>query len=83
MLTLNTASLNWAVAHAVRYGDTDVFPLPFEYEAIRHDWSNLRDHVAAQNILEWQVRPHRTLLAPKAVFKKHRVGQRAQVFPIT
>ena len=40
MLTLHERSLDWALAHALRYGDTDVFPLPFEYEAIKHDWSS-------------------------------------------
>ncbi len=66
MLTLQANSLNWALEHALKYGDTDVFPLPFEYEAIRHDWTNLRTWLEGQNILEWQVRPHRTLLSPKA-----------------
>jgi hypothetical protein len=66
MLTLQANSLNWALEHALKYGDTDVFPLPFEYEAIRHDWTSLRTWLEGQNILEWQVRPHRTLLSPKA-----------------
>lgn len=66
MLTLQENSLNWALDHALKYGDTDVFPLAFEYEAIQHDWTNLRAWLEAQNILEWQVRPHRTLLSPKA-----------------
>lgn len=66
MLTLQANSLNWALEHALRYGDTDVFPLPFEYEAIQHDWTELRKWLEGQNILEWQVRPHRTLLSPKA-----------------
>ncbi|MBD2494347.1 RNA-directed DNA polymerase [Nostoc sp. FACHB-280] len=68
MLTLKQNSLNWALAHALKYGDTDVFPLPFEYEAIQHDWQNLRSWIEAQNILDWQVRPHRTLLSPKAKY---------------
>lgn len=68
MLTLQANSLNWALEHALRFGDTDVFPLSFEYEAIQHDWTNLRTWLENQNILEWQVRPHRTLLSPKAKF---------------
>lgn len=66
MLTLQANSLNWALEHTLKYGDTDVFPLPFEYEAIQHDWTNLRTWLEGQDILEWQVRPHRTLLSPKA-----------------
>lgn len=66
MLTLQTTSLDWALDHALQQGDTDVFPLPFEYEAIRHNWPDLRLWLASQNILDWHVRPHRTLLSPKA-----------------
>lgn len=68
MLTLDPASLDWALAHARKYGDTDVFPLPFEYDAINHDWAALRDYLSSQNVLEWAVRPHRSLLAPKAKY---------------
>ncbi len=43
-----------------------MFPLPFEYEAIRHDWTNLRGFLETQDVLKWIVRPHRTMLSPKA-----------------
>lgn len=66
MLTVQESSLNWAMAHVESYGDTDVFPTAFEYEAIRHDWDSVRDYLSGQNVLEWTVRPHRILLAPKA-----------------
>ena len=68
MLTLQANSLNWALNHALKYGDTDVFPLSFEYEAIQHNWNDLHIWLKSQNILDWQVRPHRTLLAPKAKY---------------
>lgn len=65
MLTIQANSFSWALAHALRYGDTDVFPLSFEYQAMLHDWHNLCAWLEAQNVLEWHVRPHRTLLSPK------------------
>ena len=34
MLTLRDTSLNWALQHALNFGDTDAFPLPFEDRAI-------------------------------------------------
>lgn len=68
MLTLKSSSLDWAQAHAVKYGDTDVFPLPFEYEAIQFDWTNIKEYLSNQDVLSWNVRPHRTLLAPKAKY---------------
>ncbi len=66
MITLQEQSLDWALTHVEACGDTDVFPRPFEYEAIRHNWDTLRSELAEQNVLEWTVRPLRTLLAPKA-----------------
>ncbi|MGH8613046.1 MAG: RNA-directed DNA polymerase [Gammaproteobacteria bacterium] len=66
MLTLAPDSFEWALTHVERHGDTDVFPTPFEYQAIRHDWNDVRDFLSAQNVLTWQVRARRQLLAPKA-----------------
>ncbi len=39
---LKPDSLEWALAHLLRYGDTDLLPIPFEYRAIKSDWSQLR-----------------------------------------
>ena len=66
MITLQEQSLDWALAHAEACGDTDVFPIPFEYKAIRHHWETLRSQLAEQDVLKWTVRPLRNLLAPKA-----------------
>ena len=66
MLTLQKSSLDWALAHAVELGDTDLFPLPFEYEALQHDWSRVRSQLEQKNVLKWNVRPHRTLLSAKS-----------------
>src|SRR5437879_5194435 len=66
MVTVHSDSLDWALAHAEQHGDTDVFPLPFEFAAIRNDWARLRSELTNEDLLQWQVRPHRRLLAPKA-----------------
>ena len=66
MLTLQESTLDWAIRHALKYGDTDVFPVPFEYQAIEFDWNNVKAHLSGQNVLAWAPRPHRTLLSPKA-----------------
>jgi hypothetical protein len=34
-------SLSWALTHVQRLGDTDIFPIPFEYDAIAHNWSSI------------------------------------------
>jgi hypothetical protein len=66
MLNLSPSSLDWALEHAAQFGDTDVFPIPFEFEAIRHCWHDLRTFLASQDVLNWMVRPHRIALAPKS-----------------
>ena len=66
MITLQQQSLDWALAHVEACGDTDVFPMPFEYKAIRHDWDRVKTRLSEQNVLDWTVRPLRIMLAPKA-----------------
>ncbi len=66
MLRLQQDSLDWALAHVLRFGDTDVFPVPFEYDAIEYDWANVKASLATADILQWTTRPQRILLSPKA-----------------
>jgi len=66
MLHLQQDSLDWALAHVLRFGDTDVFPVPFEYAAIEHDWASVKASLAATDVLRWTTRPQRILLSPKA-----------------
>ncbi|MFY0781092.1 RNA-directed DNA polymerase [Peribacillus simplex] len=75
MLKLSTDSLEWALKHIENYGDTDIFPVPFEYEAIRYLWekstkelpnsSTLKNYLRSQDMLQWTVRDYRRSLTPK------------------
>ena len=65
MLYVQDASLNWALKHVTRFGDTDVFPLPFEYAAIQEDWDTIRTYLASQDLDTWAVREMRRMLTPK------------------
>lgn len=66
MYKLRKESLDWSLLHIEKYGDTDIFPMPFEYKAIRHQWdAGLRDYILNQDILNWEVRSYRRLLTPK------------------
>jgi len=72
MVKITDASLDWALKHIESYGDTNIFPVPFEFEAIRHVWeSDLKSFLHKEDILNWQTRPHRRCLTPK-----HRYGFR-------
>ncbi len=65
MDNLKIESLDWAITHIRRFGDTDLFPIPFEYEAIRHSWLNLKRELSQLDIGSHEGRPARRFLVPK------------------
>lgn len=75
MLKLKSSSLDWALKHIEKYGDTNIFPVPFEYEAIRYLWnketkelpngSNFKEYIRSQDVLNWTVRSFKRSLTPK------------------
>jgi len=65
---LSPSTLNWSLAHVERFGDTDIFPLPFEYEAIRADWGRLLAELTAVEINDWVTSAYRRALTPKSRF---------------
>lgn len=76
---LSIASLDWALRHIERYGDTDIFPIPFEYKAIRHCWEpgqgfgeikakGFRELLRATDLSAWALRPQRRCIAPKNLY---------------
>ncbi len=53
------------IYHTQRFGDTDIFPVPFEYEAIKHSWSGLKNELSQIDIETYEGRPFRRMLVPK------------------
>lgn len=74
-LNLKEFSLDWALAHVLLYGDTNIFPALLEYEAIEEDWEEVKSWLLSQNILTWSVGSSRTVLAPKYPLGFRRVTQ--------
>ena len=67
MLNLSTSSFDWALKQAERLGDTNrIFPMPFEFSAIRHDWCRMVSFLSSKDVLNWEVRPGRECLSPKS-----------------
>jgi hypothetical protein len=62
---LSQASLDWALTHVLRYGDTDIFPTPFEFDAIAHSWNSIREEVSNIDLRTHQPGPARRILVPK------------------
>lgn len=62
---LNPASLDWALAHIRRYGDTDIFPVPFEFDAIAHCWLSVRQELEKIDLANYMPGTGRRILVPK------------------
>jgi hypothetical protein len=72
MVKLQADSLDWALNHIELSGDTDIFPIPFEYDAIRLFWdSEVKPYLLNEDVTKWQCHPLRRTLSPK-----HRFGFR-------
>lgn len=65
MDNLKGESVDWAITHIRRFGDTDLFPVPFEYEAIRHSWPNLKNEICQIDLKYYESRSFRRFLVPK------------------
>ena len=62
---LQPASLAWALAHVRRFGDTDIFPLPFEYECLAHDWKSVGSFLAGVDLTDYKIRPDSPVMVIK------------------
>lgn len=66
---LQPESLDWALEHALKFKYDELLPTLFEYKAIKYDWFNVRNYLLSQNLLQWKVRPYKTLKVPKYKFR--------------
>ena len=63
--TLKDNSLEWALNCINRYGDTDIFPVPFEFEAIQHNWIKVKEFLSNINLSQYTTNAIRNMLMPK------------------
>jgi len=63
--TLRAESLNWAVTHLLRFGDTDVLPVPFEFQAIRAYQPDVVDQLSSIDLGAHRTRAYVRVLTPK------------------
>ncbi len=67
-LRISRDSLSWSLRQALNYGDTDIFPALFEFQAIEHDQERVFSWIESEDLLRWKVRTQRRCLAPKHKF---------------
>jgi reverse transcriptase-like protein len=63
--TLSSDSLDWALTHISRFGDTDIFPVPFEFDALKHGWSWIKAELEKIDLADYGTRGTRRMLVPK------------------
>ena len=59
------SSLNWALEHITRFGDTDVFPPSFEYRAYKSVWPGLLDALTKIDLAKLELGPAIRMMVPK------------------
>eukprot|EP00743_Colponemidia_sp_Colp-15_P004667 GILK01005028.1.p1 GENE.GILK01005028.1~~GILK01005028.1.p1 ORF type:complete len:574 (+),score=41.64 GILK01005028.1:2-1723(+) len=74
---LSEASLNFALLHIEKYGDTDVFPPAFEIGAIKHFWNDFRP-LLEEDMQEYPTQTKRISTGSfmSTLFPKHSTGFR-------
>jgi hypothetical protein len=62
---LQEDTINWAIKRFETHSDTDIFPKPFEYNAIISCKDEVINYLEKQEIHQWQSRTSRRCLVPK------------------
>jgi hypothetical protein len=57
--------LEWSLTHVRKYGDTDIFPVPFEYDAIAHDWNSIKPYFQGLDFGNYKIRADRRIFVVK------------------
>lgn len=65
MDTVSFESLGWALTRILKSGDTDIFPIPFEYKAIHSLWNEVKTKLESENLENHEVGAPFRLLVPK------------------
>jgi hypothetical protein len=71
MAILSEAALEFAKEHIERYYDSDFFPKPAEFEALWHQWDEVKKELLSKNVSKLWVTPPRamTIAKPKGGFR--------------
>src|SRR6266536_1772364 len=76
---ISDSSLNWALEHISRFGDTDVLPISFEFRAYKSVWPGVLDALRKIDLAKHELGPAIRMMVPK-----HTTGYRsaAQLDPL-
>lgn len=71
MTILTDQSLEFAREHIHKFYDSDFFPKPVEFEALWHQWEDVKKELLSKNVTKFWITPPRamTIAKPKAGFR--------------
>ena len=71
MTILTDQSLEFAREHIHKFYDSDFFPKPVEFEALWHQWEDVKKELLSKNVTKFWIMPPRamTIAKPKAGFR--------------
>ncbi len=71
MARLTEEALEFARAHIANFYDSDFYPKPFEYEAVWHNWAEVKEYILSKDINDIQIETPRTFcsLKPSGSFR--------------
>lgn len=71
MTILTDQSLEFARGHIHKFYDSDFFPKPVEFEALWHQWEDVKKELLSKNVTKFWITPPRamTIAKPKAGFR--------------
>jgi hypothetical protein len=64
-LFVKKESLDWALEHIKRFGDSDIFPIPFEYAAYAAVWPGVRDYLGGIDLAHSEITGSLKMMVPK------------------
>ena len=76
---ISSTSLNWAISHILKEGDTDLLPVPFEYKIIKKDWKNIQQELLKIDISSHSWDSVRRFSVPKGVLSFRPICQLSPV----
>jgi hypothetical protein len=58
-------SFNWSISHILKFGDTDIFPVPFEYSIFHNQWNDVLSFLKSLDLANIELEASNFMMIPK------------------
>lgn len=66
MVKVKENHLEWALMHLLKYYHSDFYPKIFEFNAISHNWQQVKDHILLLDLDTYSPKSPLINIAPKS-----------------